>query len=116
VFTGIGEHPITAVSSGDAALSGSTSPTLMLSVYDDALTPQWQVDMLNCQGSAGRAPAAGQTNGGTSLWKYPSLRWPPTRAGSLGERGFEALIGLSQRSPLYHQGPRHGRAGFRKVG
>jgi hypothetical protein len=38
-FIGIGTHPITAVYSGDAALTGSTSPTLMLSVYDDPPTP-----------------------------------------------------------------------------
>jgi len=38
-FTGIGTRPITAVYSGDAALTGSTSPTLMLSVYDDPPTP-----------------------------------------------------------------------------
>ena len=39
VFTGTGTHPITAVYSGDAALTGSMSPTLMLSVYDDPPTP-----------------------------------------------------------------------------
>jgi hypothetical protein len=39
VFSGIGTHAITAVYSGDAALTGSTSPTLMLSVYDDPPTP-----------------------------------------------------------------------------
>jgi hypothetical protein len=39
VFTHIGTDPITAVYSGDAALTGSTSPTLMLSVYDDPPTP-----------------------------------------------------------------------------
>ena len=38
-FTGIGKYPITAVYRGDAALTGSTSPTLMLSVYDDPPTP-----------------------------------------------------------------------------
>ena len=38
-FTGTGAHPITAVYSGDAALAGSTSPTLVLSVYDDPPTP-----------------------------------------------------------------------------
>jgi large repetitive protein len=39
VFTRIGTDPITAVYSGDGALTGSTSPTLMLSVYDDPPTP-----------------------------------------------------------------------------
>ncbi|MGA8416165.1 MAG: Ig-like domain-containing protein [Candidatus Dormiibacterota bacterium] len=38
-FTGIGTYPITAVYSGDAALTGSTSPPLMLSVYDDPPAP-----------------------------------------------------------------------------
>jgi hypothetical protein len=38
-FTHIGTDPITAVYSGDGALTGSTSPTLMLSVYDDPPTP-----------------------------------------------------------------------------
>lgn len=38
-FTGTGRYPITAVYSGDAALTASTSPTLMLSVYDDPPTP-----------------------------------------------------------------------------
>ena len=44
VFTGTGTHPITAVYSGDAALTGSTSPTLMLSVYDDPPTPDTGAD------------------------------------------------------------------------
>jgi large repetitive protein len=39
VFMGTGTHAITAVYKGDAALAGSTSPTLMLSVYDDPPTP-----------------------------------------------------------------------------
>jgi hypothetical protein len=39
VFTRVGMDPITAVYSGNAALTGSTSPTLMLSVYDDPPTP-----------------------------------------------------------------------------
>jgi hypothetical protein len=39
VFMGTGTHAITAVYNGDAALTGSTSPTLMLSVYDDPPTP-----------------------------------------------------------------------------
>jgi hypothetical protein len=39
VFTRTGTDPITAVYSGNAALTGSTSPTLMLSVYDDPPTP-----------------------------------------------------------------------------
>ena len=38
-FTGTGTYPITAVYSGNAALTRSTSPTLMLSVYDDPPTP-----------------------------------------------------------------------------
>ncbi len=38
-FTTTGTYPITAVYSGDAALTASTSPTLMLSVYDDPPTP-----------------------------------------------------------------------------
>ncbi len=38
-FTDTGAHPITAVYSGDAALAASTSPTLLLSVYDDPPTP-----------------------------------------------------------------------------
>jgi hypothetical protein len=38
-FTDTGTHPITAVYSGDAALTGSTSPTLVLSVYEDPPTP-----------------------------------------------------------------------------
>ena len=38
-FTHIGTDPITAVYSGDGALTGSTSPTLLLSVYDDPPTP-----------------------------------------------------------------------------
>ena len=38
-FTAIGTYPITAVYSGDAALTGSTSPALVLSVYDDPPTP-----------------------------------------------------------------------------
>ena len=38
-FTSTGAHPITAVYSGDAALAPSTSPTLLLSVYDDPPTP-----------------------------------------------------------------------------
>jgi large repetitive protein len=38
-FTSTGAHPITAVYSGDAALAASTSPTLLLSVYDDPPTP-----------------------------------------------------------------------------
>ena len=40
VFTRIGTDPITAVYGGSAALTGSTSPTLMLSVYDDPPTPE----------------------------------------------------------------------------
>ena len=39
VFAGVGTDPITAVYSGDAALTGSTSPTLMLSVYGGPPTP-----------------------------------------------------------------------------
>jgi hypothetical protein len=39
VFTGTGTYPITAVYAGNAALTGSTSPTLRLSVYDDPPTP-----------------------------------------------------------------------------
>jgi hypothetical protein len=39
VFTGIGTRPITAVYSGDAALAGSASPPLLVSVYDDPPTP-----------------------------------------------------------------------------
>ena len=39
VFTRIGTDRITAIYSGDAALTGSTAPTLMLSVYDDPPTP-----------------------------------------------------------------------------
>ncbi len=38
-FTGTGTYPITAVYSGDAALTASTSPTFMLSVYDDPPAP-----------------------------------------------------------------------------
>jgi Bacterial Ig-like domain (group 3) len=40
VFMGTGTHAITAVYSGDAALTGSTSPTLELSVYDEPPTPE----------------------------------------------------------------------------
>jgi hypothetical protein len=39
VFMGTGTHAITAVYNGDAALTVSTSPTLMMSVYDDPPTP-----------------------------------------------------------------------------
>lgn len=38
-FAAIGTYPITAVYSGDAALTGSTSPAFVLSVYDDPPTP-----------------------------------------------------------------------------
>jgi hypothetical protein len=38
-FRATGSDPITAVYSGDAALTGSTSPAFMLSVYDDPPTP-----------------------------------------------------------------------------
>ena len=38
-FAGIGTYPITAVYSGDAALTSSMSPAFMLSVYDDPPTP-----------------------------------------------------------------------------
>src|SRR4029077_20410948 len=38
-LNGTGTYPITAVYSGDAALTASTSPTFMLSVYDDPPTP-----------------------------------------------------------------------------
>ena len=38
-FAAIGTYPITAVYSGDAALTGSTSAAFVLSVYDDPPTP-----------------------------------------------------------------------------